>query len=219
MDDIKTIELTFVNAFLLKVKEGFILIDTGLAMHREKLESELTAAGCLPGNLKLVIVTHGDFDHTGNCAMLQKKYCCKIAMHAGDVPMVKEGVSVKRKMKSFRNKVFFLMRILFRKKFVFDRFTPDILLADGQRLDEYGFSALVLHLPGHTKGSIGILTDEGNLFSGDTFTNNYKPNTASLIENQGDLDGSLARLKVMPVKMIFPGHGKPFDMKEVATVL
>ena len=219
MDDIKTIELTFVNAFLLKVNEGFILIDTGLAMHREKLENELAAEGCLPGNLKLVIVTHGDFDHTGNCAMLQKKYSCKIAMHPHDLPMVTEGVRVRRKMKSFRNKVFFIIRILFKKKFTFDKFSPDILLADGQRLDEYGLSATVLHLPGHTKGSVGILTDEGNLFSGDTFTNNYKPNTASLIENQSDLNNSLSRLKALPVKMIWPGHGKPFDMEEVSSLL
>ena len=80
-EDITTIELTFVNAFLVKVKEEFVLIDTDLAMHWEKLESELMSAGCLPDKLKLVLITHGDFDHTGNCAKLQEKYKSPIAMH------------------------------------------------------------------------------------------------------------------------------------------
>ena len=31
-EDIRIIEMTFVNAFLIKVMDGFILIDTGLAM-------------------------------------------------------------------------------------------------------------------------------------------------------------------------------------------
>jgi glyoxylase-like metal-dependent hydrolase (beta-lactamase superfamily II) len=218
MEDIKTIELTFVNAFLVKVTGGFILIDTGLSMHWENLENKLIAEGCLPDKLKLVLITHGDFDHTGNCTKLKEKYNCIIAMHTGDRPMVEKGVVVKRKLKSFRNKIFFLIRKLFRKKFTFNRFSPDILLSDGQRLDEYGFNAVVVHIPGHTKGSIGILTGEGNFFAGDTFTNRNKPDTASIIENQDELDNSLARLKNMDIKMIFPGHGKPFEIGKIAGI-
>ncbi|MGD0583959.1 MAG: MBL fold metallo-hydrolase [Bacteroidales bacterium] len=216
MEEIKTIGLTFVNAYLLKVKENFILVDTGLAMHHEKLESELTSAGCLPDRLKLVILTHGDLDHTGNCAMLQKKYGCKIAMHEGDVPMVRDGVMIRRKVRSLQSRIFFLIRKLFRKKFVFDSFSPDILLTEGQRLNDYGLDAIVIHIPGHTKGSIGILTAEGNLFAGDTFTNRKKPATANLIENQDELNESLSRIKNMDIKMVYPGHGSPFDMKLIS---
>ena len=92
MIDIKIIEMTFVNAFLVKVEDGFILSDTGLANFWEQLESELVSAGCVPGKLKLVIITHGDLDHTGNCAKLQEKYKCRIAIHKDDAPMVESGV-------------------------------------------------------------------------------------------------------------------------------
>jgi glyoxylase-like metal-dependent hydrolase (beta-lactamase superfamily II) len=54
--DIITIELTFVNAFLVRVKEGYVLIDSGLGMHWTKLENELISYGCLPDKLKLVIM-------------------------------------------------------------------------------------------------------------------------------------------------------------------
>jgi len=214
-DDVTIIQMTFVNAFLVKVKEGFILIDTGLAMHWEKLESELMSAGCLPDKLKLVVITHGDFDHTGNCARLQEKYKSKIAMHKDDLLMVEEGVSVKRKVRTLRAKIFVILRRLKRRKFTFDKFKPDILLTDGQDLKEYGFNATIIHIPGHTKGSIGIITDDGSLFAGDIFTNRRKPDTATYIENSGELKNSLSRLKKMNIKTIYPGHGNPFEMESI----
>jgi glyoxylase-like metal-dependent hydrolase (beta-lactamase superfamily II) len=215
-DDIKIIELTFVNAFLVKVNEGFILIDTGLSMHWEKLDNELISAGCLPDKLKLIILTHGDFDHTGNCVKLQEKYKCRIAMHKDDSFMVENGLSLKRKTRTLQAMMFSLIRKLFRKKFAFDKFMPDIYLTDGQNLNEYGFNAKVVHIPGHTKGSIGILTGDGDLFAGDTFTNRRKPEVANYIENSLDLENSINRLKKMDIKMIYPGHGKPFEFEQIA---
>ena len=214
-DDIKIIELTFVNAFLVKVNEGFILIDTGLSMHWEKLDSELILAGCLSDKLKLIILTHGDFDHTGNCVKLQEKYKCRIAMHKDDSFMVENGLSLKRKTRTLQAMLFSLIRKLFRKKFAFDKFIPDIYLTDGQNLNEYGFNAKVVHIPGHTKGSIGILTGDVDLFAGDTFTNRRKPEVANYIENPMDLKNSIDRLKMMNIKMIYPGHGKPFEFEQI----
>ena len=215
-DYIKIIELTFVNAFLVKVNEGFILIDTGLSMHWEKLDSELILAGCLSDKLKLIILTHGDFDHTGNCVKLREKYKCRIAMHKDDSFMVENGLSLKRKTRTLQAMMFSLIRKLFRKKFAFDKFMPDIYLTDGQNLNEYGFNAKVVHIPGHTKGSIGILTGDGDLFAGDTFTNRRKPEVANYIENSLDLENSINRLKKMDIKMIYPGHGKPFEFEQIA---
>jgi len=214
-EGIRIIEMTFVNAFLLAVKDGFVLIDTGLSMHWGKLENELLSAGCLPDKMKLVIITHGDMDHTGNCAKLQEKYKCKIAIHKEDSPMVENGALLKRKVRTLQGRIFVMIRRLFRKKFTFDKFKPDIYLTDGQHLNEYGLDAVVIHIPGHTKGSIGILTADGNLFAGDTFTNNRKPDTANYIENFQELKNSLARLKEMNIKIVYPGHGKPFGMEEV----
>jgi glyoxylase-like metal-dependent hydrolase (beta-lactamase superfamily II) len=188
-------------------------------MHWEKLESELMSAGCLPDKLKLVILTHGDFDHTGNCAKLQEKYYCKIAMHKDDSLMVENGLFLKRKTRTLAARAFSLIRLLFIRKFTFNKFKPDIYLTEGQNLKEYGFNATVIHIPGHTKGSIGILTDEGNLFAGDTFTNNRKPDIANYIENPMELENSIARLKKMNIKTIYPGHGKHFEMEQIARKL
>jgi glyoxylase-like metal-dependent hydrolase (beta-lactamase superfamily II) len=89
----QVIDPGFVNAFLVKTTDGCILIDTGTAKQWTRLESELLKTGCLPADLRLVLITHGDFDHTGNCAVLQRKYGVKVGMHPGDVPMVQTGVT------------------------------------------------------------------------------------------------------------------------------
>ena len=216
-DKIKVINLDFVNVFLIKVKDGYILIDTGLPQQWEKLDEELISAGCLPGRLKLVIITHGDWDHTGNCSMLQEKYKAKIAMHSADAFMAEGQVFLKRKIRTLSRRIFFRFRMLMMKlqknKISFNKFKPDILLANGQNMGEYGFDAKIIHIPGHTKGSIGILTTEGDLFAGDTFVNRKKPDSAEIIENLQELENSIDMLKKINIKMVYPGHGRPFMME------
>ena len=185
--DIKVLSLGFVNAFLVKLRQGFILIDTGLPGQWSMLESELKSAGCSPGKLKLVICTHGDHDHTGNCKKLQEKYKTKIAMHKTDYDIIKSGKIVKRHIKSlgFRIMFFFarLIRKLIGRKPVLNMFKIDLFLKDGQSLKGFGFDAKVMHVPGHTTGSIAILTKENDFFAGDTFVNNKRPDSARIIEN------------------------------------
>jgi glyoxylase-like metal-dependent hydrolase (beta-lactamase superfamily II) len=216
MDDkIRIIELGIANAFLVRVRDGFVLIDTGLPSQWEKLEAELTSAGCLPDKLKLVVITHGDFDHTGNCAKLQEKYKAKIAMHQADAFMVENSVPLRRKVRTLCGRIIILLSKLRGRKVSFYKFKPDIFLTDGQSLEEYGFNAKIIHIPGHTKGSIGILTDEGDLFVGDTFVNSRKPDIAIFIDNFEELKNSIDKLKKMNIEKTYPGHGKPFLLEEL----
>ena len=62
-----------------------------------------------------------------------------------------------------------------------ERFTPDVLLDDGDDLSPYGLEGTVSCLPGHSKGSIGVLTAGGELFCGDLFDNTKGPAFNSLL--------------------------------------
>ncbi len=55
-----------------------------------KRTAGLKMKGILCGHLSIVI-THGDFDHTGNAAYLQQAYEVKIAVHNDDVEMTEKG--------------------------------------------------------------------------------------------------------------------------------
>jgi glyoxylase-like metal-dependent hydrolase (beta-lactamase superfamily II) len=94
---------------------------------------------------------------------------------------------------------------LFVKTGAFEKFTPDLTVDDGFDLSSYGLDATVLHLPGHSKGSIGILTKDGDLCCGDLF---YNMPGFRFVDNQADYDMSVKKLKGLNVRRIFPGHGK-----------
>ncbi len=85
------LKFSMVNCYLIKTEDGFYLVDTGMTNNRRSLEIELNKLGCYPGNLKLILLTHGDFDHTGNAVYLRQKFSSQIGMHAEDVGMLENG--------------------------------------------------------------------------------------------------------------------------------
>ena len=219
--EIKTISLDGTNCYLVKTDGGYILIDTNFPFQRNKFEKTLEREGCRPGNLKLIVITHGDIDHTGNGAYLREKYKARIAMHDGDTEMcMNDGITRDRgevpKDFSLLLTILWLLRgflrfavgqMLWRKPF--DRFEPDLLLEEGQSLAEYGFDAKILYTPGHSKGSISILTASGDLICGDAF-NNIQGRILKSID-----EGGFERLKALGIKTFYPGHGKPFLMEQL----
>ncbi len=203
--------LGLVNCYLVRTAGGFILIDTGNYGARLSLEAELDRAGCKPGSLRLIGITHGDFDHIGNAAYLRGKFMTPIAMHAGDVGMAERGnMFWNRKKSNIPFKVLAPVLFRFNKS---DRFTPDRIVGEGDELSEYGFEAKVLSIPGHSKGSIGILTAAGDLFCGDLLTNPAEPVLNAIMDDAAAANGSVDKLRSYPINMVYPGHGDPFPMK------
>jgi len=203
------LKLSYVYSYLVKTDSGFFLIDTGMTNARHQLEASLEHLCCQPGDLKLILLTHGDFDHTGNAKYLRGKFNSQIAMHEGDAGMLENGdMFWNRKINSSLLKKLLPLFIRFGEK---ELCTPDVLLPDGASLAEYGLEAQVINTPGHSAGSICILTDSCDLFCGDLFTNSKgKPMLNSLMYDKVAGDASFERLKTFSIKMVYPGHGAPF---------
>jgi len=203
----------YVNCYLVKIDGGYILIDTGMPNKCKLIEKEMESAGCRPGNLKLIILTHGDLDHAGNAAYFRKRFAAKIAMHPNDVGMVEYGdMFFSRKNPNFMVKA--IANLFFSLKET-DRFVPDLHVEDGYDFSEFGFEAKALHLPGHTRGSVEIFTSDGNLFCGDLLGNITKPTRFSLIDDSTAANASIEKLKSLKISMVYPGHGKPFPMSSL----
>lgn len=202
-----------VNCYLVEVDGGYLLIDTGNSARRKVLISAMPALGCTPGNLHLILLTHGDFDHCGNTAFLRDAFSAPIALHPEDASMVERGDMFANRRKP--NLIFAMLLPLLSGFGKEERFAPDILLTDGQDLAEFGLEAQVISLPGHSRGSIGILTREGDLFCGDLFTNIDKPALNTLMDRPDDAVKSMERLQSMKVKNVFPGHGEAFAWERV----
>ncbi len=202
-----------VNCYLVEAAEGFVLVDTGIAARRAVLEQRLVNAGCMPGNLKLIIITHGDFDHIGNAAHLRSKFGGQIAMHPDDAGMAEQG-DMFWKRKSGNRLMRSLARLLVRLDEA-NRFKPDLLLEEGQDLFDQGWNAHVISLPGHSQGSIGVLTSQGELFCGDLLENTKSPGLNSIMDDPAAAKASLEKLMSMGVGMVYPGHGRPFRLEQI----
>jgi hydroxyacylglutathione hydrolase len=218
--DIATINCGGVNCYLIKTGTGYILIDTTYRSKREFIDKALAYAGCKPGNLDLIVLTHGDVDHAGNCIYLREKYSTKVAIHYSDSGIVEHGdASWNRKAKSDKLSIFFKVMMLASYLVKMDyneTFKPDILLDEDFDLSAYGLDARVIHLPGHSKGSIGVLTDSGDLFCGDLVYNFFgRPGLIYCINDLADYNISIEKLKHLDVQTVYPGHGKPFPVQRL----
>jgi hydroxyacylglutathione hydrolase len=203
-----------VNCYLVKSDAGCVLIDTGLSTKRAELARALDGAGCGPGDLRLIVITHGDADHAGNAAYLRGTYGARIAMHRAEWQAVERG-----NMLLNRGRMPFLRRTVGGLLFRFaglhtpDRFEPDLHFEDGDDLSGHGLDATVLHLPGHSQGSVGALTADGDLFCGDLLTNLGEAKPNSLVDDPAGLEASLDRLRNLEIRTVYPGHGQPFPME------
>jgi glyoxylase-like metal-dependent hydrolase (beta-lactamase superfamily II) len=212
MPDITTISIGGVNCYLLTAGDGFVLIDTGYTNHRADVEQALDAAGCAAGALRLIVLTHGDTDHTGSAAYLRMTRGAAIAGHRAEAAVFAEGdMGLARKNSPWIARLLFP---LFRLKPA-DRFTPDRWLADGDVLPDAGLDLRVVHIPGHSDGSIGLMLPTGEFFCGDLLTNRKRPELNSLMDDKSAAAASIRKLQALPITTFYPGHGGSFEKAQL----
>jgi glyoxylase-like metal-dependent hydrolase (beta-lactamase superfamily II) len=90
-----------------------------------------------------------------------------------------------------------------------DKFRADIFFDDNYNLESWGIDAVVLHLPGHSKGSTGVLTAENNLICGDLIENRRKPKLY-FVDDKDLVKKSLEKLDRLNINEVYPGHGNMF---------
>ena len=204
------------NCYLVPGTTGFIIIDTGTPEKRAAVDSALEKAGCGLGDLRLIVLTHGDYDHAGNAAYLREEHDAPVALHPEDWARVEHGNwELGFKPRPDRFALPFRLVSRFVRPGEFTVFEPDVALVDGQSLIDYGVDATILHLPGHTRGSTGVLLADGSLVCGDLMDSMMRPGLHFFIDDMAAAKTSLTKLDGLGVGMVYPGHGKPFPWEKV----
>jgi glyoxylase-like metal-dependent hydrolase (beta-lactamase superfamily II) len=84
-------------------------------------------------------------------------------------------------------------------------------LCDGDVVDLGDRAFTVVHLPGHSPGSIAFFDEhDGTLFSGDAVHDDVLIDEIAGADI-GDYVASLRRLRELPVRIVHPGHGPGFQ--------
>ncbi len=202
-----------VNCYLIRLSDGFALIDSGPRCQRRALMNALRKAGVTPGRLKLILLTHGDFDHAGNAAFVQRQLGGKIALHPNELPRIASR-DMTRRRRGIPGIAHPFLPIIYRFD-TEDVFVPDISLTDSMDLTLSGFPGSVIALPGHTDGSVGFLTAAGDLFCGDLLVSRGRVELNGLLDDPVAANESLRRVRKLSLRTIYTGHGRSFQAEEL----
>jgi hydroxyacylglutathione hydrolase len=201
----------FFNSYLIYNGEKYILIDSGRKYAWMRLRRNLEKLGVNEKNLSALILTHTHFDHAENAANIKEQFGAKIIAHESEAGYLETGDSplpagtvfyTKWFMKAFRTKA----QPMFRYRPV----TCDIPLRDKFDLNPMGFNAYILHVPGHTKGSIVVVVDNEIAFTGDNMVGVFN---GSIFPPFGDdIPGIIRSWKTLldtGGSLFIPNHGTP----------
>ena len=215
-----------VAVYLVDAPEGVTVIDAGLPGHWHELLAELQSMGRSLGDVKGVILTHGDSDHIGFAERLRRDHGVPVYVHPADADRAK-GL-VKASMGKTRMKPAALLGFIgytVRKNGLRTAHLTEVFEArDGETLDLPG-SPRIIALPGHSEGSIAIhvpLVDA--VFVGDGLTTRHVltgekgPQPAPFTDEPERAVASLRALVATGATRVLPGHGAPWNGGVAAAV-
>ena len=186
------------------VGETLTLVDSGLPWHPGGILNYIRSIGRRPDELKHILVTHSHPDHVGGTLPLVKKTGAAILTHRSDTRR-DHGNSLRLGYTGFLGPVPVPIPLL-------GRTGVSQLIEDGDILPLHG-GVRVIHTPGHTRGSVCFLLEEGKiLFSGDTIFSDGNRISRSVPFPGYERDSyvrSLKRLSEFEFEGVFGGHGSP----------
>jgi len=192
------------NAYLIVAPSGLAIVDTGMPGNGRRIVGFLGTLGFEPSDLRRILLTHSDIDHVGSVAELKTLTNASVAIHSDDAPVL-AGHATQSKGHGLLQIVFKLLAPFVNTKPV----EPDTLLEDGDTVA--GFH--VLHVPGHTLGSIALWREDGVAFVGDALRSdahgNVLPPAPAVTLDLAQAMASANEIESRHFTTILTGHGAP----------
>lgn len=195
------------NCYIVSDGKNAILFDTSSGESKDKV-----IEACSRYEMKVLVLSHPHFDHAENAAVISERYNIPVAYHKADdeifdsydaQPLRSYGlvgfVVLKMSLKVLRN-----TKVKRPEKFVY--------VKEGDTLADYGFPDIrVVELPGHTKGSIGLLIQDHAILVGDALDNWIRPGVGHLYSDLDVLKKTADKIRSFGPRRIYYGHGDPTD--------
>lgn len=204
-----------ISVYVISGKDGDMLIDTGFSTTFKPLLKWIQENGF---HITDIFLTHAHPDHDWNAAKFQKMFHARIWLGKEDVSLIRK-FSSQPQHPTHKKFVFRAKWISFWTKTPFfksKKYIPDVILDENANdtARKFGYDIEIIPLPGHTKGSYGILKD-GVLYAGDAYAvingTPMEPPHAFSIE---ELRESMKKISKIAPEYLACGHGVPFLFDE-----
>ncbi len=211
---IHPLKLRLSNAYLV-LGERPLLVDTGSPGEVDAIRLKLRKHQIEFSDLALLVHTHVHSDHIGNTAAIAAEAKCPIAYHPADQPLVDRSNNGRLNGIGLRGKI--MSRVFSHASF--KAVTADVELSANMSLSAYGADLSVMETPGHTAGSISLITSNGDAIIGDIIMGGYmggnvfrkKPNQHYFADNLAQAMKSLEKVLSQTKGRLYVGHGGPLD--------
>jgi len=142
-DNVHFVGICWVSAWLITSEKGHILIDTLYEPFTETLLANIRKAGADPKDIKVVLMTHGHFDHAAGAASLKRSL--PNARFVMTETGWREGAEAARASQS--------------SKTPWTMLAKDVVAKDGDTFTAGGVTVRLLETPGHTFGTASYVFD------------------------------------------------------------
>ena len=142
-DDVYYVGVCWVSSWLIKTDEGAVLIDTLTGPFAEQLLRNIESVGVKPEDIKLILMTHGHFDHIGGASLFKQFTDARFVMTEEGWKESFEDVNKKP-------------RVFWNSEFLPE---VDIVAEDGDTFTVGGKEFTLLSTPGHTWGTASYVFD------------------------------------------------------------
>jgi metallo-beta-lactamase class B len=130
-------------SYLIFTTDGNILINTGLAASAAQIKNNIEALGFKFSDTKILLTTQAHYDHLGAMAAVKKMTGAKLMVDWQEAGVIQDGGSSDYALGGNDPS--------------YEPMNPDRLLRDGDTVRLGNVHLIMLHHPGHTKGSCSFL--------------------------------------------------------------
>ncbi|MCL2734330.1 MAG: MBL fold metallo-hydrolase [Actinomycetia bacterium] len=202
------------HVHFVRLPDGYALVDTGVPGSAPAILDALDQLGGCPEDVRQIVLTHSHFDHMGAAADLVAATGAQVLAGALDAPFI-SGTAPEPEAVPTPAECVVHERMVERfggtGRPAVAHVAVDVELRDGDVLDGWAEPVHVLHIPGHTPGSIALhLPSSGVLFPGDTIaTAEGRAILGPFSWDRQQAVASFRRLAALDVRAVCVPHGLP----------